>query len=397
MLNYNFLNLSPTELENLCRDLLQKKLDTYIESFTQGKDGGIDLRYATNQEKTFIIQCKRYKEFKALKSNLKKEVNKVKGLKTTNYILTTSVGLTPKNKEEIVNLFSPFIKSTQDIYGKYDLNNLLGKYQDIEKQYYKLWLSSTNILDKILHSKIYNQSQFEVEEIKENIKFYVQNKSFTESLEILKEHKFVVISGIPGIGKTTLARILSYHLLANGFEEFVLLSNSIDEGYELFQEDKKQVLLFDDFLGSNFLNANKINNEEKRILQFIEKIKRSNNKILIFTTREYILNQAKLEYEKFNQHFFESSKYIVDLSKYSEMVKAKILYNHLFFNNLSEEYIKELLKDKFYLKIIYHKNYNPRIIESIVSDNFWQKIPSFIFAEEFKKAFDYPYRIWNFA
>ena len=67
MANYNFLNLSPYEFENLTRDLLQKHLECYIESFTNGRDGGIDLRCA--KFGNTIIQCKRYDNFNNLKSN----------------------------------------------------------------------------------------------------------------------------------------------------------------------------------------------------------------------------------------------------------------------------------------------------------------------------------------
>jgi len=73
-------------------------------------------------------------------------------------MITTSVGLTPENKNTIKELFHPYIKGTTDILGKDDLNNLLSMHNDIELKYYKLWLSGTNILEKVLHSKIYNQS-----------------------------------------------------------------------------------------------------------------------------------------------------------------------------------------------------------------------------------------------
>ena len=46
MNNYDFLILSPSEFERLTRDLLQKHLGCHVESFTQGRDGGVDLRYA---------------------------------------------------------------------------------------------------------------------------------------------------------------------------------------------------------------------------------------------------------------------------------------------------------------------------------------------------------------
>ncbi len=140
MVNYDLLILSPYEFENVCRDLLQNKLSVFIESFTTGRDGGIDLRYTNQIGKKLIIQAKRYKDFGPLFNHLKTEVEKVKSLSPQRYILATSVGLTPNNKETIKTLFSPFFLHTEDILGRDDLNNLLGIYKDIEHKYYKLWL-----------------------------------------------------------------------------------------------------------------------------------------------------------------------------------------------------------------------------------------------------------------
>lgn len=93
MQNYDFLILSPFEFENISRDLLQKKLNIYIESFTTGRDGGIDLRYTKDKTNTIIIQSKRYKDYTSLLSNLKKEIHKVHLLNPVKYIVVTSVGL----------------------------------------------------------------------------------------------------------------------------------------------------------------------------------------------------------------------------------------------------------------------------------------------------------------
>lgn len=395
MPQYDFLNLSASEFENLSRDLLQKEFNVHIESFTEGKDGGIDLRFARFRGKNEIVQCKRYKDYASLISVLKKEAKELKGKKIDRYYVTTSVGLTPNNKQTIFKLFSGFIKSEADIFGKNDLNNLLGKYQTVESQYYKLWLSSTNILQKILHSKIYNQSEFEIEEIRELIRVYVQNDSFNESLKILNENRFVIISGIPGIGKTTLARILVYHLLSKGFEEFAFLSDSISEGYDIFKEDKKQVFLFDDFLGRNFLETSKGKNEEQSIIKFIDKIKKSTNKALVFTTREYILKQAQIKFELFNKNLFDDSKCIVDLSKYTKMVKAQILYNHLYFSGLPFKYVEEILKDRFCLRLVNHQNYNPRIIETFTQNRVWENIEISQFQNQLQQYFDYPNDVWR--
>jgi hypothetical protein len=52
-----------------------------------------------------------------------------------------------------------------DILGKDDVNNLIDRHPKIEKDNYKLWLTSTNIMERILHNTIYNQSLIEIENI----------------------------------------------------------------------------------------------------------------------------------------------------------------------------------------------------------------------------------------
>ena len=392
MINYDFLSLSPYEFESLSRDLLQKHLNCHLESFSSGADNGIDLRYCSDGN-NLIIQCKRYKEFSTLYSALKKEQKKVHLLAPTRYIVVTSVELTPQRKERIFNLFHPYIIEKEDILGRDDLNNLISKYPDIERNNFKLWLSSVNVLQEIINRNIVNQSRFVLDDIRDKLKVYVENESYFEAVRILEEEKYVIISGIPGIGKTTLAEIIVYNLLASGVDEFVFLSDSIKEGYDMFDNTKSQVFLFDDFLGSNFFMNSLRTNEDSSIIRFISKIQRSSNKYLIFTTREYILNQAKIKYELFDNADF--AKCIIDLSKYTKLAKAKILYNHLFFYEVPIEYVNQLNQQKYIFKILEHRNYNPRIIEAVTKNKIWDNISPVEFPSYIYNAFENPELIWK--
>src|SRR5207253_9679187 len=136
MPNYDFKVLSPIDFELLTRDLLQKEFRIRLETFKPGADQGIDLRYAQNKRQHLVVQCKHYagSTFAALMRDLRREARKVYRLRPKRYVLSTSLGLSPKNKRHIIELFYPYLCSTADIFGRDDLNNLLARHKDIERQ-----------------------------------------------------------------------------------------------------------------------------------------------------------------------------------------------------------------------------------------------------------------------
>lgn len=396
MADYDFKILQPSEFECLSRDLIQARDGVYIESFTEGKDGGIDFRYAMSKDKTAIIQVKRYATYGSLYAALKKEVAKVKKLNPHRYYISTSVGLTPDNKSNIQKLFGNDILDTTDILGKDDLNNLLGLHPEVEKRYYKLWLSSSTVLESIIHKRIQNWAAFEMDKIKNDIHQYVFNDSFNDALKILTEHRYVIISGIPGIGKTTLARMLVYELLANGTEEFIYIPSDIDDAVEMFDDNKDQVFFFDDFLGSTMFEMGERKFDQK-ILSFIDKVQHSKGKRFILTTREYILSDAFLYYEKFQLNHIDIAKCTLSLSYYTKHIKATILYNHLADAQLPDEYVEKLIENGNYKKLINHPNFNPRVIETFINDKVWNTVEPKGFMDKLIGFFDSPLSVWEKA
>ena len=66
-----------------------------------------------------------------------------------------------------------------------------------------------------------------------------------------------------------------------------------------FQEGKKQIFYFDDFLGSNFLQA-LIPHEDSHITRFIQRIKNDKKKKFILTSRTNIFNRALILSDNFS-------------------------------------------------------------------------------------------------
>lgn len=399
MSSYDFRSLSSRDFEELTRDLLQAKWGVFIESFKDGKDQGIDLRYTSLKDKNIIIQCKHYAKsgYKALLRNLKNtELSKVKALSPNRYVLITSIPLSPRNKSEIINLFNPFILVTSDIFGQNDINNLLARHPDVETNHHKLWLTSVAVMNRVLHNAAMVKSEFRVDIIIDKLPLYVQTSSLNKAKRILSEHNFIIISGIPGIGKTTLAEILIYLYLEQGYA-LTHVTDNINEALGQFVPTQKQVFYYDDFLGKTTLQNRLDKNEDVAIMDFIGRIRKSRNHRLIMTTREYIFQSAKLKYEMIAHGDFELAKMILDLPGYTRTEKARILYNHLYYSKFSANYIDEILQDNFFYKLIDHRNYSPRIIEWMTSQQYVRHIPAEEYGTYFMRTLDNPKRLWEFA
>lgn len=378
-MNYDFSSINDKDLEELSRDILSKKMGVNFQSFRTGSDKGIDLRYSTiNNENEIIVQVKHYLKsgISQLKNKLKnEELEKVFELNPKRYILVTSLPLSPQIKDEIKTTFDPFILSTDDILGQDDLNNFLRNHREIEENHFKLWFTSTTVLTRILKNGVKGRSEFVSSKIIERVKIFVPSITHKKSVEILNNRNFILITGAPGIGKTTLADMLTYQLLAQDFE--LIYVREIREAEEAFDPFKKQVFLFDDFLGAITLDLTSSRNVDSAIINFIDRIKCDKDKRLILTCRTTILNQAKEESEIINNSTIEVSNHEVKIQDYGNLEKAKILYNHLYFSNLSKELKSVFFKNYFYWKVIKHPNYNPRLIQFFTDIDHLERIKDY--------------------
>ena len=231
-------------------------------------------------------------------------------------------------------------------------------------------------------------------EIERKMALYVQTPAYGVALDILKRENYCVISGTPGIGKTTLAQILVTRLLDDGFE-LIAVRDDIGEALHALDLSKRQVVYYDDFLGRSSLGERLHKNEDRSIIRLLEEAKKSKHLKVILTTREYILNDARRVYEPLSGFELEIAKCIVAVEDYTRGHRARILYNHVYFSDLPNEYSAALIEDHAYREIVDHKNFNPRIIEWMTS--LGGRPPASSFVGEFVKTLDNPERVWEHA
>lgn len=286
------------------------------------------------------------------------------------YILVLSEDISVQKKDDILDIMSEYIKCSEDVIMKADLNNLLSmpKYKEIEDKYYQLWYPSTNILNRklfdVVNGVLLQKSKMCYADMIEEKQIFVETSVYKEIISKVHKNKTVIISGEPGVGKTMLGKQVALFYLGKYHTETFINVSDMNDLYTALKINGKKVIFFDDFWGGNQLEKIKVQNVSKELTRIIKTVKKRNDCILIITTREYVLEQGL----KYNEELRNIGK------KRMEFLQAYVNAHHCSFYEALKECVEDPIfkgtdaKDFISLIDAFSVTYEQRTISEVLSD-----------------------------
>jgi hypothetical protein len=337
--------------QQLCHTICREILGQTVESFLDNNDGGRDGAFAGAWQPSdrrsgsgaFVLQCKhttRPSHNLAL-SDISDELDKAERLARKNrcevYLLVTNAGISGKTEESIRDaLLNRGVRHTV-VLGSTWINQTIAESPRLRRLVPRLY--GLGDLTQILDGRAYEQAQSVLDSMSEDLAKVVRTQTFERAASALERASFVLLTGAPSTGKTTIAA----QLILGACDEFQTSTVKLDRISDLTERwnpNDAQLFWADDVFGTTHFDdalARDWNTAQPKIHAAL-----AANSRFILTSRDYIFNAARRVLKAGSHPILHEAEVVVNVADLSADERQQILYNHLRQGRQTNEFLAAL-------------------------------------------------------
>ena len=411
---YNYLALDSFEFELLACDVVAKMSRVKLSCYAPGKDGGIDAsdyKCDDSLHPHVIVQAKRWGQT-SIQGKLVPSAKKLADRLISNSVIPEELYLvvaSPLSLDMQARVQSELkccgAKSVT-VIDSVKLDEFLDEEENrnIVRKHFKLWLAGTGVLQELYTRDVYVDSEVFLHEARSMESVFIQTSLFDYAVDCLSKRSVLLITGVPGTGKTMLTRMLALFAQADGYKVLSSSCNDCSGLKKALSPDDaaaRELIVLDDFLGQRCLDVEIRGLREIRSLARFVEI--SPNRRLVINSRLSILNEAKHRDGDFSllaDRLIEGAV-MIDTAEMSLVDKRRILLSNLRFSRVPREYLREICKPSRqksgagYIQICQHANFSPRVIEYCSRADFVARNSPDGYLLAILDALSYPEQIWR--
>ncbi len=339
------------DFQNLChtvaRELLGQTVVGFVETDDAGRDGAFygswTPRGQESYQGNFVIQAKHTSlPGKSLTPSLiADELHKVQRLVAEGrcdvYVLMTNARVTGRSESTIREaLASRGVQQTM-VLGASWFNHTIRESSRLRMLVPRLY--GIGDLTQILDERAYRQAAAVLDTMRMDLAKLVRTETYERAANALDHHGFVLLSGAPMTGKTTIAAELAL-AAADRFDTTVVALDDASELADRWNPDERQFFWLDDAFGATQLNSYLASSWQRATPRVTAAINRGSKFVL--TTRDYVLRSAWPHLKPGSFPLLEGAQVIVDVADLNVQERQQILYNHLKHGRQSREYLLRL-------------------------------------------------------
>jgi hypothetical protein len=352
MSEYNLDVLGWFQFERLCQSLLKARCGLDVEAWGVRSDWGRDayseeaLRFPHDEENPgpFIFQVKFVekangagaKPLPALIAGVRSELRRIEQRREAGdweepryYVLLTNSPLEAKQRTEVAAILAEKLPHSRiTIQASSDLDALLDGSPAVRLGYPQI-LGVRDIfalLGKQVNKEIVERSSQVLQIATDRAPSFVATTAYTDALNKLRARHFVVLTGPPEMGKTTIAWMIALARLSGGWESYECRKPG--ELFAVLDPERPQIFVADDAFGSTEYRPDRAElwaEDLGKVLRVLD-----NRHWLLLTSRPAPLKQAleRLNMQDTGGEFPRPNEVIVNASALSVQEKAQMLYRH---------------------------------------------------------------------